>query len=161
MQDISAGHRVEPRWRHGHAGTHSGRKATRTYKAWQHMKDRCLNPNDGNYHYYGGRGITITPRWMDFVNFLADMGEVPEGLTLERINNDGNYEPGNCKWVTWAEQSTNKRIKGHCPYGHPYSEENTYRPPRGGRRCRICIGNKRAREKLKFSQLHEGLQRSE
>ncbi len=77
------------------------------------MKDRCLNPNDKNYKNYGGRGITVCERWMDFTNFLADMGEKPEGLTLDRINNDGNYEPGNCRWATWKEQRRNQRKFDH------------------------------------------------
>lgn len=73
------------------------------------MKNRCLNPNATDYARYGGRGITICERWLTFANFLADMGERPEGRTLDRINNSGNYEPGNCRWATASEQQLNKR----------------------------------------------------
>lgn len=73
------------------------------------MKVRCLNPTHPAFPYYGGRGIGICERWMSFENFLADMGEKPEGLTLDRINNDGNYEPGNCRWTDMIEQTKNQR----------------------------------------------------
>lgn len=75
------------------------------------MKERCFNPKTKGYHRYGGRGITVCERWQQFENFLADMGERPPGLTLERVNNDGNYEPTNCKWVTMEEQQKNKKTR--------------------------------------------------
>jgi hypothetical protein len=73
------------------------------------MKQRCLNPKATAYAYYGGRGVTICERWMSFDNFLADMGERPEGRTLDRIDPYGNYEPSNCRWATYAEQTHNRR----------------------------------------------------
>ena len=81
------------------------------YRTWCKMKHRGHNKNADNYKYYGGRGITVCDRWLSsFPNFLEDMGERPEGLTLDRINNDGNYEPSNCMWATKREQSNNQRI---------------------------------------------------
>lgn len=86
-----------------------GMYGTRTYRSWDSMKQRCLNSNDPSYPRYGGRGIEICSQWLTFIGFYADMGERPEGLTLDRIDNDGNYEPGNCRWATAKEQRANQR----------------------------------------------------
>lgn len=75
------------------------------------MVQRCTNPAKPNWPNYGGRGITVCDRWLDFTNFLADMGEKPQGLSIDRIDVDGNYEPGNCRWATDAEQRANKRSR--------------------------------------------------
>jgi hypothetical protein len=81
------------------------------YYAWQSAIQRCHNPNDVQYKNYGNRGIQVWIGWRkSFKLFLNYMGPKPEGLTLERINNDGNYEPGNCKWATYKEQMNNCRI---------------------------------------------------
>ena len=83
------------------------------HTTWQNMKKRCLDQNNAHYHNYGGRGITVCDRWVNsFENFYADMGKKPTNKhTLERINNDGNYEPSNCKWATRQEQLLNKRVR--------------------------------------------------
>lgn len=91
--------------KHGHATP-----PTRTYQSWVDMRKRCFRKNHKDYPRYGGRGITVCERWLSFEGFLADMGEAPAGLTLERKDSDGNYEPGNCKWATWAEQRLNRRL---------------------------------------------------
>lgn len=81
------------------------------YSIWQNMKNRCLNPNVPCFERYGGRGIKVSDRWMhSFQNFYDDMGPRPSpNHSIERINNEGNYEPGNCRWATNLEQSKNKR----------------------------------------------------
>jgi hypothetical protein len=90
-----------------------GKRFSKVYNAWLEMKQRCLNPNVKFYEHYGGRGITICERWMDFNNFYADMGDPPvigaERISLDRIENNGNYEPGNCQWATQKMQSDNQR----------------------------------------------------
>ena len=85
-----------------------GRARSLEYWRWAAMKARCYNTQSLKYKNYGGRGIQICDRWMSFAAFFEDMGEIPEGMTLDRINVNGNYEPSNCRWATPKTQSNNK-----------------------------------------------------
>lgn len=94
-------------WRHGHAKR--GQRSPE-YRAWVGMIDRCEHPSHVGFKYYGARGIKVCERWRkSFEAFLADMGQKPPRLTLERIDADGDYEPGNCEWATYRRQRQNQR----------------------------------------------------
>ena len=88
--------------KHGHRGT-------KTYHAWKAMRQRCTNPKRREYANYGGRGIRVCERWGEYLNFLSDMGAAPPDTSLDRIDPNGNYEPGNCRWASALTQSLNRR----------------------------------------------------
>lgn len=94
----------------GESTTKHGMVGSPEYEIWASIKQRCTNPRSKRYKDYGSRGITLCDRWLEsFENFYADMGPRPEGLTLDRIDNDKGYSPDNCRWVSYAEQNLNKR----------------------------------------------------
>lgn len=96
--------------------TKHGMDGTPTYNTWCHMLSRCNNTKHKQYADYGGRGIYVCDRWKEFVSFYADMGEKPDGMSLDRIDNDGPYEPVNCRWVTQKTQVRNRRISPRYEY---------------------------------------------
>lgn len=95
-------------FKHGQRGSNNARRS-RCYLSWVSMKQRCLNFKHQFYSNYGGRGIKVCKRWLQFENFYADMGERPRGKTLDRINVNKNYCKSNCKWSTKKQQESNKR----------------------------------------------------
>lgn len=101
-----AAERCRNRTAHGHA--RRGERS-RAHRCWGGMMKRCNNPHDKAYPRYGGRGIKVCERWWDYEKFWKDMGDPPKGYQIDRIDNDGDYEPGNCRWVTRSENQRNKR----------------------------------------------------
>jgi len=104
---------IDRNLRHGNCRT---KNRSGAYTSWLSMKQRCTNPNDPSYRFHGARGITIDSRWNKFENFLEDMGDRPKGLSIDRINTYGNYEPGNCRWADQVTQTNNTRANVHWEY---------------------------------------------
>jgi hypothetical protein len=140
-----------------------GMTGTPEHRAWLDMRKRCVNPRNKKFKHYGGRGIRVCERWDSFANFYADLGPRPSPLhSLDRIDNDGNYESGNCRWATRSEQRRNQRpvCRGHalqrvrtvCRLGlHPWIPENIATNG-SGLMCRPCrrIASKAYRARMRI-----------
>ena len=129
-------HMAERNTTHGLSRNHK-----RTYRSWKDLRQRCNNPNNTDYPNYGGRGISVCKRWDSFLNFFEDMGERPDGMTIDRIDTNGNYEPLNCRWATPKEQARNKTnnrlmldgktLAEHCEVKNINHKVVTYRLSKG------------------------------
>jgi hypothetical protein len=124
---------------HGHAR----RPISKTYQAWKNMKKRCYRSSSNRFQHYGGRGIVVCDRWKVFENFLEDMGEAPKDKSLDRIDNNGNYEPGNCRWATTRQQFMNRRVTRFIQIG----------------KMRLTIIEAAERFGIKYKSLFQAIQR--
>lgn len=136
--------------------TYDGRQSHPLYRTWRAMITRCHNENCPEWKYYGGRGIKICDRWYDpingFFNFVEDMGERPEGFTLDRIDCDGDYRPENCRWATKHQQIENRRIKSNTGFlGISYDKRHKHYL------AEVNLGSMRKRERKCFKKLNEAI----
>jgi hypothetical protein len=137
--------------------TTHGQSQTPEYRSWASAKNRVTNPNNAGWEDYGGRGITMCQEWLnDFQAFYDYIGPKPEPkikYSIDRINNDGNYEPGNVRWATRYEQVTNVRprinTQTHCKRGHEFTIENTrFKKSNGTRQCKTCEKERYERSRM-------------
>lgn len=119
------------KWKHGYS-------RTGVHNVWIAMTQRCTNPKCPNWKNYGARGITVCERWKTFMNFLEDMGPRPKGMTLERINNQGNYEPGNCRWASYHDQQRNRRDSRPITYNGVTKSQIDWSLEMGGPKNLVC-----------------------
>jgi len=122
--------------KHGHGSAKDGR--TPTYFSWMNMIQRCTNPKAPGYPYYGGHGIAVCKRWREFAAFLADMGERPEGTTLDRIDGGKDYEPGNCRWATKDVQMSNRARSSYYDRPSRVPDCHPDRPHKARGKCASC-----------------------
>ena len=145
-----------PRTGAANANWRGGKTAHPLYDTYLDMIGRCYRPTHQRYADYGGRGITVCERWRDdFWAFVADMGERPEGLTLDRADNDKGYGPDNCRWATDVEQCHNRRpqrLRPCCPNKHEYTPENTRINAKGYQECITCADATRERQNKKSAE---------
>lgn len=144
---------------HGYTrgGTPGHRRPQPVYVVWQAMLRRCRNPKADLSARYLGRGIKVCDRWYKFENFLADMGEPPPGLTLDRIDNDGDYTPDNCRWATTKEQARNRRSNVWIEFGGMRETQEEWARTLGVSSAFIC---ERRKAGIEFRRIfHDALQR--
>lgn len=111
----------------------------RTYTTWRSMLDRCNNEKNSHYKHYGARGIKVCDEWLkEYSNFLADMGEKPAGLSLDRIDHNGNYEKANCRWTTTRIQAVNRRKRSNCTSSYV----GVFKHPKNNRWESYCDGER-------------------
>lgn len=125
--------------RAGRAQLKHGRSKTPIYGVWCNMRTRCENKNNARYADYGARGTKVCERWLVFDNFYADMGDAPEGMTLDRKDNDGDYSPENCRWATPQEQNSNTRKNTFLTFAGKTQTVSAWAHEKGMRQSRLWL----------------------